>query len=885
MEHANVFTRFTEKCDIYFEGSLISKELLIKKYADFFAYSLAGENRSVSVALHTGSVCFHIVSLLTAALSCIYLDDNNNEDIIESLQHGDFVLYGPDRRERHIWRGFANKDHKIVSDETKENYHYAVLEQPTKQLKTYVPKKDWQLITPYNGESRVTDGRGIKKQTANRNSFISFIFNIPSGAVPSVTGVSAVIVLERSMFDRISKGLEIKYEGDKRIGLLDIVTASYITDSGEEYQFGSNPAKTEPVLKVTGKVSTARDLVLDRTGNKVVGLLVIESDALSKGESELNELLDRKTLRYAHITSRMDSESIGSLLETQGSAAVFACTKKYLLNNSLPAQVLNPLTIELDKQVRNIVDNVVTMTIVDGGCSWDEFKKTREALYLIKKSEWNGDSKGDFIISAHSLLNLFTTATFTMQRIEDAIADGKLNKGIVSPALRIRDLWLSAEAAGEMEYTCAYVADVLERLYKTLLSECPKYDTLTKHIDKLDGRKVAIIVPKPYYVDILKEDTRLNRRNVSIITANSFDGTKDFDEVVVVGDFSSSRFDPLKSRAAADVIVLLYECETHIFQHKSRKIEKFERTLNLRLGDIYDESQNDVFDSTKTDDEIEGISIFSKDIYELERYIESISVFDLGKYAIRAPGTEGTAPTSEVCSIGRFTSGEQILFSKYYQAVVFDSAKGVVTEKSVEKLNPGDLLVFIKRDDYTKNMVDYIFENLQSTNRLSKDVLDATEKAFYWKEALREYKNVNGFSYRDIARKLREVGSSLQEVTIRQWLIEESHTVGPREVKTLEQIADLTRDPYLLEDAQSYYEACRIIRHQRMEILGLIFRAITDKLNGNMPQKGSLLEIVYDNVENLSETLELEIISTLDELITVPVNLINKLIKETEVLI
>lgn len=171
MANANVLIRLTEKCDIFFEGSLISKERIIKNYADFFAASLSGEDRSVSVALHTGSVCFDIVSLITTALGCIYIDDAANEDIIESLQIGDFVLYGQKRRERHIWRGFADKDRLIVSDEIKEKCQYAVLEQPTKLSKTFVPKQSWHLITPYNGESRVTDGRGIRKQTANRNNF------------------------------------------------------------------------------------------------------------------------------------------------------------------------------------------------------------------------------------------------------------------------------------------------------------------------------------------------------------------------------------------------------------------------------------------------------------------------------------------------------------------------------------------------------------------------------------------------------------------------------------------------------------------------------------------------------------------------------------------
>ena len=67
----------TDRCDIYFEGSLISKERIIRNYADFLAASFSGESRTVSIGLHTGSVCFDVISLITAALGCLYIDDSD----------------------------------------------------------------------------------------------------------------------------------------------------------------------------------------------------------------------------------------------------------------------------------------------------------------------------------------------------------------------------------------------------------------------------------------------------------------------------------------------------------------------------------------------------------------------------------------------------------------------------------------------------------------------------------------------------------------------------------------------------------------------------------------------------------------------------------------
>ena len=87
----------------------------------------------------------------------------------------------------------------------------------------------------------------------------------------------------------------------------------------------------------------------------------------------------------------------------------------------------------------------------------------------------------------------------------------------------------------------------------------------------------------------------------------------------------------------------------------------------------------------------------------------------------------------------------------------------------------------------------------------------------------------------------------------------------------------------MMSDTSAYFNACRTVRRQRKKILELIGKAIEDKLSGNQPLHGSELEIVYDNVETLSETLELESITFLDEAVSVPINLINKPIADMEV--
>jgi hypothetical protein len=877
MTDRQILLRLTEKCDIYFEDSLISKEFIIQEYADFFANSIASNEHSSSVVLHTGSVCFDIVSFITVALACVSMDETDVDDIIASFLEGDMVLF---KNERYRWLGV----------ETIEGQLYLRIEQDGrgkngKMILSCPYETSKGFIKPYNGTSVVTDGRGIRKKKLNRADFISYITGKEISEIPAITGVSAVVVADRTSFDRIQKGLRIEYDG-KSINLLDIVPASYYTDGDEPYQFGSNPSKAEPVLKIAGKVSVARDLVLDKRGNRAVGFMVIGSEVASKGSSELEDLLVRKSLKFTHISMSIDSENAEEYVGEKADSEIFACTKEFLLQHSKPTTVSNLFTDELDRQVDNIVNNEVRTVLINGVCFWKTYRNIRNALFLIRQSDWDEDRKKNFIIPAYSLLNLFTTAVFTMEDMELAVANNEIQNGVTSPYAKISELWKAAESSGSFEAQCVLVVDALDDLYKSILKDSPKYQALYELVKSSVGEKIAIIIPKAYYVDILKKEPLFSGKWIHIMTANRFDAAQSYDKVIVVGDFSGKRFNALKCRAAADIIVLLYECETHWFKRKKRKASEFEKKLNLisGLNDGFEEAEND--DNDEDEDEDETVERFEGESLALEEYINTISVFDIRKFTAGITASGGNALMSEISAIGRFTDGERIMFSKYYKAVVYSpsNAKEPISETDVDKLMVSDRLVFTKRDDFTRNIVDSIFDALQTSSKLNNEVIDAAEKAQWWKEVLRDYQKSNSLSYRQLARKLNGFGCTVQEQGIRQWLVPDSHIVGPREEETLRQIAEMTEDSCLLNDVSGYFNACRTVRRQRKRILELIGKAIEEKLSGHQPPHGSELEIVYNNVESLSEILELEAITFLDEVISVPINLINKPIIDMEVI-
>lgn len=63
----------------------------------------------------------------------------------------------------------------------------------------------------------------------------------------------------------------------------------------------------------------------------------------------------------------------------------------------------------------------------------------------------------------------------------------------------------------------------------------------------------------------------------------------------------------------------------------------------------------------------------------------------------------------------------------------------------------------------------------------------------------------NNIPASEIAKEMIKNGVSVQEITIRGWLDEDSHTVGPRKQESIEQIALLIEDEDMLGACRSIF--------------------------------------------------------------------------------
>lgn len=494
----NAMKRIIDKCDVCIDGNVISKELLIKTLSGFISSTIEDKRHNVGIILHTGSICFDAILLAYAAISDVLYNETNANDIIFSLQADDMVLCydgskGKSKPSKWFFKGFVNS----VEENPRPTPGKFIVLQSDKSGQRYLPESSWTKIVPYFGPSKTMDNRGLRRESGERYNFFRYVLGMEEAEIPRTVDTSTVIVMSREEANRLVGSVSFRFNGTD-IKLTDLVPVSYYTEGEQEYQYGINPSKNEPVIKITGKVSVARKLLLRKGGNKHIGLVVFGEDAYRRGETELPELIDRQSIQYVYLCMHLDSEVSANLIANYEEASLFACTKDFLLSNSCPPISRNSYTEQMDAQIGAIIDKEVNATVVPGFINWGKYKEFKKAIYLVKSSEYSSDQKDDFIVQSYSLMNLFMTAVFPIGLLEDLIECGVVDN-VEEPELRLHRLEETVKNFPDyLKDSAASVISLLEDVYLELHDSTPKEAAFLKVLEAQQS-KIAVVVPKAYF--------------------------------------------------------------------------------------------------------------------------------------------------------------------------------------------------------------------------------------------------------------------------------------------------------------------------------------------------------------------------------------------------
>lgn len=771
---------------------------------------------------------------------------------------------GKSKPSKWFFKGFVNS----VEENPRPTPGKFIVLQSDKSGQRYLPESSWTKIVPYFGPSKTMDNRGLRRESGERYNFFRYVLGMEEAEIPRTVDTSTVIVMSREEANRLVGSVSFRFNGTD-IKLTDLVPVSYYTEGEQEYQYGINPSKNEPVIKITGKVSVARKLLLRKGGNKHIGLVVFGEDAYRRGETELPELIDRQSIQYVYLCMHLDSEVSANLIANYEEASLFACTKDFLLSNSCPPISRNSYTEQMDAQIGAIIDKEVNATVVPGFINWGKYKEFKKAIYLVKSSEYSSDQKDDFIVQSYSLMNLFMTAVFPIGLLEDLIECGVVDN-VEKPELRLHRLEETVKNFPDyLKDSAASVISLLEDVYLELHDSTPKEAAFLKALEAQQS-KIAVVVPKAYFSIVIDKFLRLHNLNIEtnicIMTANRFDNTQLYGAVIVVGNISGKRFDALRCRSSQEIDLLLYECEKYRYKKQARDAKAAEHLLNKRSTILIDDEYEE--DSIGIDeDDLNEVDIIDTEITD---YISSAPI-----KAIRNSFSGGDGKNmAEIVAVAKFDSDEIAFFTKNYKAYVLDEADNSVKEVVASDLSEGDVIVFTRSTSKTRDIVEEILRDMINNKLVPHEIEDAYYKSREWKKTLIDYMKRTGRSAKEIADDMISNGVSVQEITIRGWLDEESHTVRPQKLDSIQQIALIAGNDELFDGAEICFDAGGQIYKLRRQILKVIGQAILGEVTGNGDLTGTMTAAIADRIKDAAVTLQIETITFVND--EVPINTTNR---------
>ncbi|EGO63407.1 DrmE family protein [Acetonema longum] len=829
-----------KKCDILFENESISNGLLISTFSYYMSSLMHSTKKDSGIIYHTGSSIFDLLLTTFAALSCLVYDELTPQELVASLNPGDIIIYKDRTRAEFLGideKGFV----KIQYGSTKGKYQSPITE-------TISPASFYK-IKPYQGEATILDGRGILNDSKAKIDFLQSAFETELSDISSVTKKSVVVVSSRDFADTFINNIRIRYDGTESVCITDLMPVSYFSEN-KEYPYRGNPGKNNPVLRFTNKVSVARDQVYADEEKSIFAIAVLGGQIVKNGESELPDLLNRRSLKKAFISVPI-IDGFDSLCETYTDATVFACTKDMLLSSSLPITPQGPLTLEIETQIANILDREIIEYDADSIINSEEYRDFRHNIQAVRHHVQNDDLIDRLIIESYSLVNYLSNITFPLNMVEAK----RQNIEIVFPSASEKITFIKSVIEnydGVLATLLLKISDILDKAYRAVETKNPKEALLLKALyNALESGTVLVLVPKSYHVDILKSllptDISANTQ-LYIKTIGAFDHKGSYDSVLFVGCLGTKRFSIFSVFVSPIVKCLLYPHERPLYDYQKKAYAQKEAKLNNRSAIKYD------FGNVDEEEAIQNVEIL--DDFEIEEYIDAITI----KTALQTISNtvDGVTTKADIVRVATTTDGESVFFTKYYTPYIFDRDQMTVTESTVKDINAGDMLLFTKNSDQTKDIVEEIIKKLAVSN---EQINEAFRKSKHWKNRLLKYKQENNLSFQDLSDEMKAYGTPKHAVTLRTWLNPESRIIAPREEGSFYQIALICEDEEMMSSPEAFHEACNTIRSLRIRILKLIGQSVIKNYQHASENVSFLSSIVRDELDALSQIVQIDAIA------------------------
>lgn len=843
------------QCTIVFDRQVCQLPNILSANSSFLLKSLEQE-KSRTVSLTAQTLLMPIIASVAYGLYCIRRSTETSDKVIPSLPKNTYVVFEGGRA---LYKGLSKDG-------------FAIVEQPGTKgngaITTMISPARFHQITPYYGDATTLGKRGIQNSLLQRKSFLKELFQIDDKSIPVRVPNSVVILSDRTTADTIMKSTELRLPSGASICIGELFPSAYYSED-KCYIYPGNATKAEPVLKFTGRTSTARELIIGDSGNETCGLIVCVKNVSEISGTELNGLFLRRSLPHISVLGLIEYTADDLFLQQNKDFTLFAWTTSVIRHySSTKIDDEGDLSDKLVFMLETMMHRTANKYVLGTPISSDEYNTIRKRLRTISMTSCSNVDTELFVLIGFSLLKLFTYSTAGMQLLERKISNGEIS--IRSPKKQIDKLCeISTGVTGVLLEHMSCVIQGLTNFYTALQYENKKADILFQMLmDSNADDRIIVISPKESYGKMLTigftEKHKLFAKRITAYTPTQFLNSKNLCGYIVFCGAIKACDMARCINVAKSSVTLLYDFELPNFNYvinTTQKLEHFYNQLNPQELDPFISPESVVAqdDAHTLDSELD----------------EFVNIATMRRITRPLSGISSVSQsTVEVSKIIVFETEESALLTKNYTAYCLDEAAESVVEKGAEEIQVGNYLIFNNYGNETADIVDDLLQKIAAREGPSGELASAYRHLKEWKDALRCYMKKSKKTFRDISYAMANIGHSRHHVTIRAWLDEESHIVGPRDKAPYATIAEIIGDHSF--DPDLCWNACNLVRETRVRILKYLGLAILNTLGRKRKKIDPIFVNAVGDVPRLIRIVKVDKILTPQKL-CVPTYMSNRL--------
>ncbi|WP_274362912.1 DrmE family protein [Paenibacillus thermotolerans] len=854
------------KSSFMLSDKYLEKNEIILRHVETMIGLLTISKKERGIVLHHGTRIPLYFAIVLACFKTYLSDERDNTAFLDDLNTGDLVLY---ENKRGIYKGRDPNGKIIIVNADKGGT----------RTTNYIPITLANKVQPYFGDGKTLDGRGIKRKR-NVMSVISELFDIKNEEIKSVINKSVLIVCDKIEADEIIGSMSLKVN-DKRIKMGELFPAAYITPN-EIHHYPGNTAKSDPVIRFVNKLSLARELIIE---NKSIETVIINgSEYFVNDTSEIASIYERSSLKSIILLGEICKGINSPVFNEMENLKPFIWTNDTTIQSEeiVSEQQENEIHEEsklLQRLIFNYKNIEKETVLIDGPFDNDEFFQCKKNLLQLSKQIDDSDKKEFFIKKAYWLLNLLERSFFPISVMEKMVSNGQINAPSPNSELDLIKKIMVEFMGTKLESIAREIVENIDHIKTKLEYTNPKFNYLLEKIkdSKISKRKLSIICAKTYYQKVFWEAAPEYLRETvdkcAFFTPNKYSSSILFHQVYVVGIWDWTKLNPLLFSNSKVVSFVMYKNEIKKY-YLAAEVTK-NKLVSLQKRNLLIQN-NETLDQDDSKEVVVSVDAELDERYledQLEIFTDSISL-SFSSEDFKFSSNTGMQ-TSEIVRVALLETGEKILFTRYYSAYVFDSDRQVVKETDVSSLNVGDFLIFTSYDSGTRDIVERILEIILESEDCSDQFREANRKSIHWKQVLKDYIYKKRISYKELSDMMADAGAWKHEVTLRTWLDEASHIVGPRDLDSYKTIAKITKDPEMLSNPETYHQSSREVRSMRIRILKYLGKNIIKNYNKNKDVYDEILSKLPIDLSKMSRLLQIEKIIKAENLV-VPSHLANK---------